>query len=251
MSENNRIDPYSCVPRYHQLFTILKQKIDDGEWKRNESIPSERSLELMYNVSRTTIRQTLDLLSDYGYIYREHGRGTFVAPAIMQNSVNELISFSDDMSSRGFQPGQRILKIQYIEPSGLVRQKLELDTTINTVLYIERVRLADGIPIGIQYAYVPMKDKDPITEEELEQFGSLYKLMESKYNLMAVDADETIEATTANALEAQLLEIKEGSPLLLIERTSWSQDRLPMEFVKILYRADRYKYFAHLSRRES
>jgi GntR family transcriptional regulator len=155
MSENNRIDPYSCVPRYHQLFTILKQKIDDGEWKRNESIPSERSLELMYNVSRTTIRQTLDLLSDYGYIYREHGRGTFVAPAIMQNSVNELISFSDDMSSRGFQPGQRILKIQYIEPSGLVRQKLELDTTINTVLYIERVRLADGIPIGIQYAYVP------------------------------------------------------------------------------------------------
>jgi len=251
MSENTRIDPYSCVPRYHQLFAILKQKIDEGEWKRNESIPSERSLELMYNVSRTTIRQTLDLLSDYGYIYREHGRGTFVAPAIMQNSVNELISFSDDMSSRGFQPGQRILKIEYIEPSSSVRKKLELDATINTVLYIERVRLADGIPIAIQYAYVPMKDKDPITELELEQAGSLYKLMESKYNLMAVDADETIEATIAGALEAQLLEIKEGSPLLLVERTSWSQDRLPMEFVRLQYRADRYKYFAHLSRRES
>lgn len=248
---DSRIDPYSYVPKYHQLFTILKQKIDDGEWKRNESIPSERSLEEMYNVSRTTIRQTLDLLNDYGYIYREHGRGTFVAPAIMQNSIYDLTSFSGDMKSRGLEPGQRILKIQFVEPPFLVREKLELADTTDKVLYLERVRLADGIPIGIQYTYVPMEGKEPFTKEMLEEWGSLYNLFEGKYNLIAVNADETLEATIAGVTEAKLLEIKTGSPLLLIERTTWSQGRIPMEFVRILYRADRYKYFAHLTRRES
>ncbi len=247
----NIVDPYSFLPKYHQLFTILKRKIEEGEWNCNENIPSERALEAMYNVSRTTIRQTLDLLHDYGYIYREHGRGTFVAPAILQNSIYDLTSFSGDMKTRGLQPGQRILRIDYIEPSVKVRQKLTLDDTVEKVLYIERVRLADDIPIGIHYAYVPMNDKEPVTKEQLEESGSLYRLFETKFNLIAVEADETLEATIAGAYEAELLEIKDGSPLLLIERTCWSQNRKPMEFVRILYRADRYKYFAHLSRRES
>ena len=63
-----------------------------------------------------------------------------------------------------------------------------------------------------------------------------------------MEADETLEATVADEQEASLLNIREGSPLLLIVRTTWSQERKPIEFVKMLYRADRYKYYVHMTR---
>lgn len=246
-----RIDPYSYVPKYHQLFGILRTKIENGEWEPNQSIPSERELEKTYNISRTTIRQALSLLDDYGYIYRELGRGTFVAPPKLQNSLHELTSFTGDMEERGLKPGHKILNLEYVEPPTVVRQQLELPDSVNKVLYIERLRYADDVPIGIHYAYLPLNENEPITEEEIDEYGSLYDLLQSKYNLIPAEADETLEATIADANEAKLLGINKGAPLLLIERTVWSQNRKTMEFVRILYRGDRYKYFVHLTRRES
>jgi len=246
-----RIDPYSYVPKYHQLFGILRTKIENGEWEPNQSIPSERELEKSYNISRTTIRQALSLLDDYGYIYRELGRGTFVAPPKLQNSLHELTSFTGDMEERGLKPGHKILSLEYVQPPTVVRQQLELPDSVDKVLYIERLRFADDVPIGIHYAYLPLNEKEPITEEEIDEYGSLYDLLQSKYNLIPAEADETLEATIADANEAKLLGINKGAPLLLIERTVWSQNRKTMEFVRILYRGDRYKYFVHLTRRES
>jgi len=90
-----------------------------------------------------------------------------------------------------------------------------------------------------------------ITLTEIEEYGSLYRLLESKFNLIPTEADETLESTIADANEADLLGISEGNPLLLIERTVWSQNRKAMEFVKVLYRGDRYKYYVRLTGRES
>ena len=248
---DKRIDPFSYIPKYHQLFAILRTKIENGDWEPNQVIPSERELEKTYAISRTTIRQALSLLDDYGYIYRELGKGTFVAPPKLQNSLHELTSFSDDMRARGSKPGQVILDLRYVEPPTVVRQQLELSETFEKVLYIERLRLADDIPIGIHFAYLPLPEKNPISEQEIEESGSLYELLQSKYNLIPAEADETLEATIADAREAKLLHVGKGSPLLLIERTVWSQNRKTMEFVRILYRGDRYKYFVHLSRQHS
>ena len=69
------IDPYNALPKYNQLATILRQKIEDGEWQPRTPIPSERQLEVIYNISRTTIREAIDSLERQGYLYREHGRG--------------------------------------------------------------------------------------------------------------------------------------------------------------------------------
>ncbi len=243
-----RIDPYDVIPKYHQLFTILSKKIEDGEWDPREPIPSERELELIYNVSRTTVRQALTKLENYGYVYREHGRGTFVAPPKFQNSLHVLTSFSNDMRERGFVPGQKILEIGFIEPSSKLRQQLELSDTVDQVFLLKRLRFANDQPIGIHSAYLPLPPNQPITTEEIEAFGSLYVMLQDKYNLHPTEADETIEATVADAYEAQELGVPEGSPLLLIERIVWSQSRKAMEFVQILYRGDRYKYFVHLNR---
>ena len=246
--ENTRIDPYAFVPKYYQLFSILRSQIEDGELPPLQPIPSERELEEIYNVSRTTIRQAISLLSNQGFVFREHGRGTFVAPPKLQNSLHELTSFTQDMQARGLVPGQKVLELAYIEPSQKVRHQLELNPEVKQVLFLKRLRFADNKPIGIHSAFLPLDPSHPITIQEIDRSGSLYSLLQSKFNLIPSKAYETIEATIADPEEAQLLEVNEGSPLLLFERTVWSQTRQAMEFVRVVYRADRYQYFVHLTK---
>ncbi len=100
------INPYDQIPRYHQLARILREKIQSGEWEPQSAIPSERQLEQQYRISRPTIRQAIELLIREGYLYREHGRGTFVMPQKLQKGLLELTSFSEDLIKRGIKPGQ-------------------------------------------------------------------------------------------------------------------------------------------------
>ena len=248
MAKIDYINPFDLVPKYGQLANIIQQKIEDGEYGGDKAIPSERELEEMYNVSRTTVRQALAMLSNRGYLYRDHGRGTFVVPKKLQQSLHTLTSFSDDMRQRGLKPGQKILNIEYIEPTPKIRQSLDLPADTTKILFIERLRLADNEPIGIHMAYLPIQIGIDQLRSDLDSGGSLYEIFERKFNLIPTEADETLEATAADDREARLLEISPGQPLLLIKRILWSQQRKVIEFVKVLYRADRYQYFVHLSR---
>src|SRR5512147_1685093 len=114
------VDPNDYTPKYYQLASILREQIEQGKLSPHETIPSERNLEQIYSVSRTTIRQAIDLLVRQGYLYREHGRGTFVSPQKLQKGISELTSFSEDMKRRGIVPGQKILEIGYVQPPASV-----------------------------------------------------------------------------------------------------------------------------------
>lgn len=241
------IDPYNALPKYIQLASILRQKIEDGEWEPRSPIPSERQLEVLYNISRTTIREAIDHLMRQGYIYREHGRGTFVSPQKLQKTLMELTSFSEDLIKRGIQPGQIIRSLSSVLPPVKILQKLELAPGTH-VLCIERIRLGDNTPIGLQTSYLALAENQTITSEEMESSGSLYRILQEKFNIIPSEADETLEVTLATPEEADLLQIAEGAPLLLSERVLFAQNRKPIEFVKILYRGDRYRYYARLTR---
>jgi GntR family transcriptional regulator len=242
------IDPNDFLPRYYQLANILRESIAQGKFEAHQPIPSERQLETIYSVSRTTIRQAIDLLVRQGFLYREHGRGTFVSPQKLQKGISELTSFSEDMKQRGLTPGQKVLEIGYVEPPEHVRQHLELTNGQNRVLCIERLRLGDNIPMGLQTSYYNLPDDQTITLEDLEGYGSIYKILQEKFHLLPTEADEILEVALATPREASLLQIEPGSPLLVSERTTYSQYRRVIEFVKILYRGDRYRYFAKLTR---
>jgi GntR family transcriptional regulator len=241
------IDPYNVLPKYYQLASILRQKIEDGEWEPRSPIPSERQLEILYNVSRTTTREAIDHLVRQGYLYREHGRGTFVSPQKLQKGLMELTSFSEDLVKRGIMPGQIILGLDWIVPSPKILQKLELPAGTE-VLCIKRIRLGDQTPIGLQTSYLALDRTKEITREELESSGSLYRILAEKFGIIPSEADETLEVALATPEEASLLTIEPGSPLLLNERVLFSQTRTPVEYVKILYRGDRYRYYVRLSR---
>jgi GntR family transcriptional regulator len=242
------IDPNDFLPRYYQLANILREQIAQGKVQAHQPIPAERQLEEIYSVSRTTIRQAIDLLVRQGYLYREHGKGTFVSPQKLQKGISELTSFTEDMQRRKIVPGQKILEMGMVQPPEAVRAHLELPSGADRVLLVERLRLGDGKPMGLQTSYTVLPEGQTITQEELERAGSIYQLLQEKFHLIPTEADETLEVTLATGREASLLQIKAGSPLLLSERTTYSQYRRVMEFVKILYRGDRYRYLAKLTR---
>ncbi len=244
---SSTIDPFNAVPKYYQLASILKQKIEQGEWATRTPIPSERALETQYNVSRPTIRQAIDYLERQGFLYKEHGKGTFVSPQKLQKGMQELTSFSEDLVRRGIRPGQIIRKIEFMVPSVSILQRLELPAGTK-VLCVERIRLGDDTPIGLQTSYIALDETQIITRKDLEQTGSLYRVLQDKFNIIPTEADETLEVTIGTPEEAKELHIPVGSPLLLNERLTYNQNRRPVEFVKILYRGDRYRYVVRLTR---
>lgn len=242
------IDPDSSTPKYMQLANFIKQQIDSEVWLPRQMIPSERQLESQYSVSRPTIRQAIDYLERLGYLYREHGRGTFVSPRKLQKGMQELTSFSEDLQQRGLQPGQIIRSIAWVTPSENIARRLEIPAGTQ-VMQIDRIRLGDESPIGLQTSFVALAPGEEITQADLEKSGSLYRILEDKFNQIPTEADETLETTLATVEEAVLLHIKPDAPLLLNERLTYNQYRRPIEFVKILYRWDRYRYVTRLARK--
>ena len=240
------VDPNNAIPKYFQLVNILRHKIEDGEWLPHESIPSERDLEKIFHISRITIRQAISILIQQGYLFREHGVGTFISPQKLQKPIQKLTSFSEDMTNRGWVPGQKILSILKVRPTERIARILELADG-EEALCITRIRLSNDHPMGLQTSYVVLPEGGSITTVELEEAGSLYELLRAKFNLFPSEAEETVEATLASTEEAELLSTSPGSPLLLSSRITWSQNRHPIEYVKILYRGDRYRYVARLT----
>lgn len=247
---SSMIDPANVIPKYYQLAAILRQKIENGAIQAHEAIPSERQLEEQYSLSRPTIRQAIDLLERQGLLYRVHGKGTFVSPPKLQKGILELTSFSEDMRNRGLKPGQRILEFGPVTANEKVARQLGLKEKEREVLRIKRLRTGNETPIGLQDSYLRLPGGQTITREEIEQHGSIYKILQEKFGLFPTEADETLEVTLATPEEGMLLQVPEGSPLLLNERTLWSQNRQAIEFVRILYRGDKYKYFVRLTRKQ-
>jgi len=184
------IDPTNVVPKYYQLASILRDQIESGEWPPRTPIPSERQLEVNYNVSRTTIRQAIDYLERQGFLYREHGRGTFVSPQKLQKGMQELTSFSEDLQRRGMTPGQLIRSVGLLIPPPSILQRLELPPE-SMVLCIERTRLGNDVPIGLQTSFVKLAENQTITLADLQATGSLYRVLQEKFGIIPTEADET------------------------------------------------------------
>jgi GntR family transcriptional regulator len=241
------VDRQSPLPLYYQLKEALLERIEGGEFVPGSLIPSEKQLEEQYEISRTTVRQALNELVNSGYLYRLQGVGTFVARPKIKHNVQDLLSFTDEMQLRGLKPGSMLLSYGRILPSKVVAARLSL-LEGQEVYRIVRLRLADGEPIGMHQSYLPAHKAPNLTSRKLEDYQSLYQLLLEEYGIDIAEADETLEAVSANEEESRLLEVAEGSPLLLVERVAYSNQAEPIEYVKMVYRADRYKYYAHLSR---
>ena len=243
-----KIEREDPVPLYYRLAEIIKKKILDAEYAVGNKIPTEAEMQEDYGVSRPTIRKTIELLIKQGFLVRERNYTPYVAQAKMTHPVGTISSFTEDMLAKGITPGTHIISLCYIKPPEIVSRYLKVGDHEETV-FLKRVRLADNEPILISNSYIPKNLVPGFVENGLLR-ESLYQILERDYGIILFETDETIQAVVAEKEEAQLLEIKVGSPLLLVHRIVRDKDRIVVEYNSSLFRGDRFKYHKILRGRE-
>ncbi|MBO0721407.1 MAG: GntR family transcriptional regulator [Blastocatellia bacterium] len=234
------------VPLYHQLKTILLEQIRSGKMKPNDRLPAEDELAASYGVSKATVRQALNEMALAGVLRREQGRGTFVAEPKLAQGPRELTSFTEEMNNLGLRPSSKILIHDVIEAEADVAEKLKIDKGAS-VVRLKRLRLADDKPMGIQTAYIPLELAPGLAEENFAE-ASLYSVLERKYGLSPVRAQETYFAVLPEHDEAVRLKVAATSPGIAAERISFLASGRALELVYSIMRGDRYKIVLDLTK---
>jgi GntR family transcriptional regulator len=248
-----RINPNSPVPKYFQLREILLDLIET-ELAADSPIPSERELCERYGLSRMTVRQAVDSLVADGKLFKVQGRGTFVSKLLRPKSSEifvakpktdlqiRLASFTQDMQRRGMVPASRTLAFERLEaPAHLAR---ELGIAVgDPIVRLERLRFADGIPMAVERNHLPEVRVPGLLTDGVPR--SLYEHLAERYGYNLTWGEQTIEASTADAEDAPLLDIPTGGVVLRMTRRSYAGDVL-IEYDVASYRADRYQLWVPL-----
>jgi GntR family transcriptional regulator len=238
------LDRQLPIPLYYQIRSRLLETIENGQLQPGDRVPSERELTERFGVSRMTARQAVSELETQGYLYRIQGKGTFVSAPKLDQPLLGLTSFSEDMRSRGLEPGAMVLGAQEVPAGARVARELCVVETA-PVYRVERLRLAGGEPMALETAFVSAARCRGLLDVSLEH-ESLYAVLRERFGLHLVRAAQRLEAVAANPYEAELLHVHEGTPLLLLERVSRDQADTPAEYVRSLYRGDRYRFVTEL-----
>lgn len=231
------IDKKSPVPIYYQLKSIILEKISRGEYIEGSIIPSERELVDVLNISRMTVRQAINHLVNEGVLFREKGKGTFVAKTKIEQK--NIMSFSDVVSKKGMVPSTKILHFSREEATKDILNLLDL--TGNQVVYnIKRLRLADDIPVGIEQSYIPEMYCPGLEKYDLT--SSLYKLIGEEYLHVIKYVDNVVEAAKPSKEEKSLLNISLNIPVLNITSVMFTESGIKLQYERSVYRSDEYKY---------
>lgn len=235
------------LPLYVQLYETLRADIQQQRLKPHQQIPSERELCQRFQVSRMTVRQALVDLSRGGFIYSRVGKGTFVSAPKIDQQLKTLTGFSQEMTSRGTAPASRVLDAKVQPASDDVAQILCIPVG-SEVVVLTRVRLADGVPLAIETATLPHNLCPNLLRHNFS-VESLYNVLEHEYGYRLIRADQTIEAALAGPREIALLQLVPPAAVLVMERLTFTDQNLLIEYVQSAYRGDRYKFRSALAPR--
>ncbi|MCA1023623.1 GntR family transcriptional regulator [Halobacillus litoralis] len=232
------------LPMYYQIEEFLKREISEGTFQAGDMIPSERELSERFQVSRMTVRQAVSNMVNDGILYREKGRGTFVAEKKIEQPLKGLTSFTEDMKLRGMTSASRLLSFDVMQAPQDIASKLKLEE--GEVYAVKRIRFADRQAMAVETSFLPVSLLPDLTEDIVQ--GSMYEYMEHVLDLTISHARQEIEARAADENEGTELQIEAGAPVLHIERCSYLDNGIPFEVVKSTYRADRYKFISDIVR---
>ncbi len=234
------------APKYLQVKQKIIHNIDNGSYKEKEAIPSERELITLFDVSRITVRKAIDELVNEGYLYRIHGKGTYVKGEGDQNNLVSITSCTQDIEELGYTPRRKVLSEEVIPADAKRRTSLNLSDA-DQVFRLSRIYFADEEPLNFTTTYLPYKIFPDIDLYDFSKV-SLYKIIEEKYGVKITKATRTIEAVSAHGELAENLDVEENVPLLQFCCTTYglvNGKEIPIEYFKCCYRTDKFKFYIH------
>ena len=225
---------------YNHVKLRLREAIVAGEYKPGDRIPSEHDLMAKFGVSRATVRKAVSELVLEGWLHRIQGRGTFVAKPKFRQTLSRLTSFTEDMRMLGLTPHTKLISLRIKGASHEVAERLAMKLD-DPVICIERLRFARDEPMALNISVLPYHFVPGLEDQDLEK-NSLYEILERHYGLILSRAEQILEPTLADPETARLLDVKVGTPLLLVGGVVYLKNDTPIEWLRIWYRGDRYKF---------
>jgi GntR family transcriptional regulator len=228
----------------NKIIEIIRNKIEKKEWGPGFKLPSEPELAELLRVSRTTIREAIQDLTNRGYLKKRHGVGTFVRHGEIRYGMEELLSITELIERYGYQPGTACCEIEVGSANVTASKYLGL-SRFEPVYKVRRVRTVDGQPAVFEVNTIPCKIIEDVSEEEFQ--SSIFKMME-KRGVRPHHADGWVKPVKATAKQAALMGISEGVLLLLLETVIYDQDDRPVNYV-LDYFTEWFQFPIHRIRR--
>jgi len=261
-------DAPTFAPLYRQIRALLLRGLQTGEWKPGEAIPSETELAARYRVSQGTVRKAIDELAAEHLLVRRQGRGTFVASHREVRTQFRFLRLRPDESPFGAAasaatepesgeargesgPGlvmtSRVLECRRLRAPGEVARALGLRPG-EAVVLIRRLLETEARPVVLDEIWLPGARFRGLNVERLDAWhGPLYALFETEFGIRMIGAAERLKAVAADRAHARALRVAEGSPLLLVERVSWTYEEQPVELRRGYCVTEHHHYFNRLS----
>ncbi|MGH9735821.1 MAG: GntR family transcriptional regulator [Candidatus Acidiferrales bacterium] len=223
-------------PAYRRIQISIRKRIETGKLRPGDVVESERELAKLHKVSLMTARHALADLAREGLVERRHGAGTFVAPPKIH--FNKLMSYTEQMASRGLSARSKIVRLSSEENDPEIAARLSLPSA-SALAVVQRVRQAGDEPFALETCYLSADEFPGLVSSALER-GSLFSSLERDYGITLAYADEEIDATDADPRTAELLSIPRGTPMLRIRQLIYSTKGTPAIYVVGLYRSGRH-----------
>ena len=234
------------APLYARVEMALAAEISSGSLSPGDRLPTEDQLIERFAVSRSTVRKAVENLVARGLAEIRRGKGTFVTEPKLTQTLTALSGFVEDMTALGRRATARLLDKRPVPATEDVAR--QLGVARGAMVYrIERVRLADGVAMSFDETYLPLDVGEKVASNDLEA-EPIFDLLELRYDLPLIEAEYQLEAVTADERVAQALGVAVGSPIFLIERTSYTEGQRPVDYEKLYYRGDLIRFTTRLSR---
>jgi GntR family transcriptional regulator len=236
----------TSTPLHHQIATALRSEIQSGQFAQGDHFTTEKQLVARFGVSVTTVRRALQTLVDEGYLVRRAGLGTFVRRPQFEPFSSPLLGFLEEMEARGIPARARVLASAERQPAPEVAAKLRLEDG-EPVFWVRRLHYALAEPVAIDEIYWSADISRVLSGHDLAI--PVYAFLEERLGLQLGEAEVVIEARAANAEEADLLLVPEGTPVLVSARTVYAADGRPIDVDRTVVRGDRYRFQTRTVRR--
>lgn len=242
MVNHMNLDKNSQLPLYRQLMDEIMKMIHTGKYKSGDKIPTEPELSKMYDVSRITVRRTIEELCNQGYLVKRQGKGTFVEiPKIYRKVEQENnMSFSDACKANGRKPLSKLLSCKTITPESWMNQFFQFPVD-ELVYHIERVLGADDLPIIYEHLYLPTRRFSDFQAEKLDS-GSLFQIFREEYQIQPekMKSRTTIEAGISTADVSEHLRISVGEPIMMLGNYARDEKGIPIYMSREIIVGNRY-----------
>ena len=233
-------------PLYRQIKALITRGLQSGEWRPGEVIPSEVDLAARFGVSQGTVRRAVDELAAENLLVRRQGRGTFVAT---HQEARAQFRFLRLRADQGGDPGEmssRVLGCKRARAPGDIARALDLRAG-EAVVQVQRLLSFDARPVVLDEIWLPGALFRGLTLERLQAYtGPFYALFEAEFGVRMVRASERLRAVAAERAAASLLEVATGSPMLMVERVTYTYQDRPVEMRRGLYATGSHHYYAEL-----